>query len=259
MNGVRVVVAMPGLNAAARREAAAIAQQQPSGSPASGSQQGEVYRVLEQASREVEQQVRAAAQAERDAALEAARDAAREAAREAARAGTRSRDLVQEGRPAPVLPGQIDPSPKVTVTPDGRTTIVNPDGKTTVIEPNGRVTTIDEDGRVTHSASAIPGENVIPNDVREMSMLALVLTAFVIVARPLAGAFGRRMDRRGPAGVTGSASVQSEMNERMQRIEQAVEAVAIEVERVSEGQRFTTKLLSEIRSPASLAVGERRA
>jgi hypothetical protein len=31
-------------------------------------------------------------------------------------------------------------------------------------------------------------------------------------------------------------------------MERAIEAVAIEVERISEGQRFTTKLLSEGRS-----------
>jgi hypothetical protein len=34
-------------------------------------------------------------------------------------------------------------------------------------------------------------------------------------------------------------------DERMSRLEQAVEAIALEVERISEGQRFTTKLLSE--------------
>ena len=32
---------------------------------------------------------------------------------------------------------------------------------------------------------------------------------------------------------------------RLARIEQAVEAIALEVERISEGQRFTTRLLSE--------------
>ncbi len=35
------------------------------------------------------------------------------------------------------------------------------------------------------------------------------------------------------------------VEERLARIEQAVESIAIEVERVSEGQRFTTRLLSE--------------
>ena len=39
--------------------------------------------------------------------------------------------------------------------------------------------------------------------------------------------------------------VQPEVMQRLSAIEQAVDAVAIEIERISEGQRFTTKLLSE--------------
>ena len=34
-------------------------------------------------------------------------------------------------------------------------------------------------------------------------------------------------------------------DERLARVEHAVEAIAIEVERISEGQRFVTKLLSD--------------
>jgi hypothetical protein len=40
-------------------------------------------------------------------------------------------------------------------------------------------------------------------------------------------------------------TVPPEVAARLERIEQAVDAVAIEVERISEGQRFTTKLLSD--------------
>ncbi len=47
--------------------------------------------------------------------------------------------------------------------------------------------------------------------------------------------------RRGP----GSPELSAGMDARLERIEQAVDAIAIEMERVSEGQRFTTKLLSE--------------
>jgi hypothetical protein len=43
--------------------------------------------------------------------------------------------------------------------------------------------------------------------------------------------------------VAESASPVSEA--RLARIEQAVDAIALEVERISEGQRFTTQLLSE--------------
>ena len=35
------------------------------------------------------------------------------------------------------------------------------------------------------------------------------------------------------------------ISERLERMEQAIDAMAVETERISEGQRFTTKLLSE--------------
>jgi hypothetical protein len=50
----------------------------------------------------------------------------------------------------------------------------------------------------------------------------------------------REMDRRG-AGALPDVHVA----ERLARIESAVESIAIEVERISEAQRFTTKLLAE--------------
>ena len=42
--------------------------------------------------------------------------------------------------------------------------------------------------------------------------------------------------------------LQSADSERLQRLEQGMDAVAIEIERISEGQRFVTKLLSEQRN-----------
>jgi len=38
-------------------------------------------------------------------------------------------------------------------------------------------------------------------------------------------------------------------------MEQAIDSVALEVERISEGQRFTTKLLSEGRSASGASTG----
>lgn len=57
---------------------------------------------------------------------------------------------------------------------------------------------------------------------------------------PLARAYARKMDSdaRNPR-------IPPEVSGRLERMEQALEAVAIEVERISEGQRFTTRLLSE--------------
>ena len=42
-----------------------------------------------------------------------------------------------------------------------------------------------------------------------------------------------------------------EIEARLERIEQAVDAVALEMERIGEGQRFVTKLLAERPTPIS--------
>ena len=94
------------------------------------------------------------------------------------------------------------------------------------------------------------GENVIPPGAVDISIAFFVSMAFIIVGLPLARAFARRMDRRGE-----SASA-SEITPRLDRIEQAVEAVAIEIERVSEGQRYTTKAIADLRGlPSANAAG----
>jgi len=51
-----------------------------------------------------------------------------------------------------------------------------------------------------------------------------------------------RRKRRGPMP---AKKVNDENAQRLERLEQGMEAIAIEIERVSEGQRFVTKLLSE--------------
>jgi len=51
----------------------------------------------------------------------------------------------------------------------------------------------------------------------------------------------------------------SDTGQRLERIEQAIEAIAVEVERISEGQRFVTRLLAERdKEPAALAAGAQR-
>jgi hypothetical protein len=46
---------------------------------------------------------------------------------------------------------------------------------------------------------------------------------------------------------------QADLEARLERIEQAVDTIAIEMERIGEGQRFVTKLLAERPSQQQLA------
>ena len=62
----------------------------------------------------------------------------------------------------------------------------------------------------------------------------------VVIVVPIVRALVRRSERQAiPAGLT------PELAARLDRIEAMVETVAVEVERLFEGQRFTTRLLSE--------------
>ena len=51
------------------------------------------------------------------------------------------------------------------------------------------------------------------------------------------------LNRRKPVLKEGALTTLEDMAQRVARIEQAVDATSVEVERISEAQRFTTKLL----------------
>jgi hypothetical protein len=67
-----------------------------------------------------------------------------------------------------------------------------------------------------------------------------LLLLFGIVA-----GYRRFRRRRGAKSATPSANLLTDSAQRLERVENAVEAIALEIERVGEGQRFVTKLLSE--------------
>jgi hypothetical protein len=62
----------------------------------------------------------------------------------------------------------------------------------------------------------------------------------IAIGVPLARAWARVIDRKGVG-----PAIPPDVVHRLERMEQAIDSIAIEVERISEGQRFTTKLLSE--------------
>jgi multidrug efflux pump subunit AcrA (membrane-fusion protein) len=85
-----------------------------------------------------------------------------------------------------------------------------------------------------------PGPIIPPEVIPITSIMGITLVSCV-VGFPIARAIGRWIDRR---SATPPAASQDVVN-RLAAIEQAVESVAVEVERISEGQRFTTRVLSE--------------
>lgn len=92
--------------------------------------------------------------------------------------------------------------------------------------------------------AAVPG-SIVPDPPRQRNgppeeVFALGGVFMFVVLFPLTIAYARRIWRRGaPEGLP------KEIYERFTRVEQSLDTIAIEVERVGEGQRFLTRMQSQ--------------
>jgi hypothetical protein len=95
----------------------------------------------------------------------------------------------------------------------------------------------------------------------------IIICFILFVLSPLALSISRLIWKRGSRAAQHAPAIREDSGERLERIEQGMDAIAIEVERVSEGQRFVTRLLSErnglglnaaqsVPDPARVPVGE---
>lgn len=121
-------------------------------------------------------------------------------------------------------------------------------------------TDIDENGlqlaslaanRLGTSQPPFPGFNNFPRSravSNNLVPIAIVFTIFVL--SPIALSISRMFWRRGSIPRQPAQSLESA--DRLARMEQAIDSIAIEIERVSEGQRFVTRLMSERQGAAAV-------
>ena len=91
-----------------------------------------------------------------------------------------------------------------------------------------------------------PGPPDIPPGAIEISEAFFATIAVIALGIPIIRAITRRFERGAPP----QAQVSPEVLSRLERIEQGVEAIADEVERIAEAQRFTAKLMAEMQKNA---------
>ena len=188
-------------------------------------QPSEVEAAAAEARRDMQEALRDAAQARADA----------EVARAQARAGT----VVL----APGVDGGRG-SMSVIRNREGHTIVHLPDGRMITIDPAAVPSMQGQQALIEHAIATVPPappiEHGPPQGVIVLVGLVLFFLTLMVIGWPIARARGRRIDRKS----VGSPSA-PDSEARLARIENAVEAIAVEVERVSEGQRFATRLLSE--------------
>jgi hypothetical protein len=77
-----------------------------------------------------------------------------------------------------------------------------------------------------------------PEIVVPLSGMLMIIS--IVVGRPLVAAWAKKLENESKR-----PAIPAEVASRLERMEQSIDAIAVEVERISEGQRFTTKLLAE--------------
>ena len=107
-------------------------------------------------------------------------------------------------------------------------------------------------GALLQPASPSEGINFMPID---LTAITAILSVFVLA--PLAITYARNMWRKGSTPVVDD-KLAREIFERLARLESAVDSIAVEVERISEGQRFVTKLLAESERGEKLRIEQPR-
>ena len=78
----------------------------------------------------------------------------------------------------------------------------------------------------------------MPNEIVPLAAFAMI--PLLAIGVPIARAYARRIEKS-----SGAATVPPDVAARLERMEQSIDSIAVEIERISEGQRFTTKLLSD--------------
>ena len=154
-------------------------------------------------------------------------EAAQQQAREAAQEARQARAQAQDAR------GQAAPGNGVIVFPSGNG---EPDVRISV-GPRGL--SVAQDGRPD---VLIPIHDVVPRGAVQITYALSAALIAVAIVGPLLRFFLRRFERR---QVTSQLS--QGVRDRLDAMERNIDTVAVELERVSEGQRFTNRLLEQQR------------
>jgi hypothetical protein len=109
-------------------------------------------------------------------------------------------------------------------------------------------------------AAAIPGATVPPpsppRNAPDPDMIAGLSFLFLFsIAIPITIAYARRIWRR---SARAEVALPPEMADRLAHLERGVEAIALEVERIGEGQRFLTQAMVERGVAPAIAAGAAR-
>ena len=167
--------------------------------------------------------------------MQSARDAVRTEIRDQVHSMVQAaQEAAQQAGQAPVVTGQS----KAPTAPQA------PVALPPIPVGGGRLIVDKQGDRTVFTSAALPPEILPLAQMAQETALGLMgLLAAIFILGPFARVFARRFDRRTEIKVAGShAQVQQQ---QLLQLQQSVDAMSLEIERISESQRFQSKLLNE--------------
>jgi hypothetical protein len=135
-----------------------------------------------------------------------------------------------------VIVGETPAQGKITITKNGKTITLDGAGGPATVLGGG------PGGGDLSGSTAFPFPSDIPPGVQSIATTTVVGLCLAIAAYPVFGFLKALVNR---SASRQAALPSRDTTDRLARIESAVEAMSVEVERISEGQRFVTRVLSE--------------
>ena len=139
---------------------------------------------------------------------------------------------------APAAP----PAPSAPVVAGDATAALPP-----VPEGGGRIIVDRQGDRTIFTTASLPPDVMVLTQRAQETVFGLMgLLAVIIIVGPFARMWARRIEKR-PEIERGDRSAQL-LQQQLLQLQQSMDAMSVEVERISEAQRFQSRLLGEKRS-----------
>lgn len=111
----------------------------------------------------------------------------------------------------------------------------------------GRLIVDEQDGRTIFTVVQVPPQLApLARTAQQTAIGVLGLLAAIVILGPFARMFARRLDRKHEMRAT--VDHNRALQEQVAHLQQSIDAMSVEVERIGESQRFQSKLLVEKKS-----------
>ena len=137
-----------------------------------------------------------------------------------------------QGTPAPAPAPAVAPAPAPVALPP-------------ISQGGGRLIVDRVGDRTVFTTTSVPPEMmVLAQQAQETALGLMGLLLAIVILGPFARMWARRLGNRSDRNAVGSVGANAQLTQQqLQQLQQSVDAMSVEVERIGESQRFQNKLL----------------